>query len=73
MRAVEIMLESGMSLRRMLRYAGCSTRMYYYEPIERTVELDPTIVDKMKEIALPRPSYGTGGWPRCCRESSTSP
>jgi putative transposase len=59
MRAVEIMLESGMSLRRTLRYAGCSRKMYYYEPIERTVELDPSIVEKMKEIALRRPSYGT--------------
>ena len=40
-----------MSLRRALRYAGCFRRMYYYEPIERTAGLEPTIVDKMKEIA----------------------
>lgn len=59
MRAVEIMLHKGMSLRRSLHYAGCSRKMYYYETVPRTIRLDSSVVGKTKEIALQRPSYGT--------------
>jgi transposase len=60
MRAVQLMLEEGqMSLRKALAYSGCSRKMYYYEPRPRALGLDPNIVEKTKEIALERPSYGT--------------
>lgn len=59
MRAVRLMLETEMSLRKALAYAGCSRKMYYYEPAPRTIALDPVVVEKTREIALQRPSYGT--------------
>jgi hypothetical protein len=60
MRAVEVMLGDGMmSLRKAMEYSGCSRKMYYYKPTQRILEPDPFIVEKTKEIALERPSYGT--------------
>lgn len=59
MRAIHTMLEHQLSLRKSLRYAGCSRTMYYYEPSPRMLEPDPVFVEKTKEIALQRPSYGT--------------
>jgi transposase InsO family protein len=53
------MLDGQMSLRKALSYSGCSRKMYYYEPAPRVVRPDPMIVEKTKEIALERPSYGT--------------
>jgi putative transposase len=59
MRAVQLMLENRMSLRKALAYSGCSRRMYYYEPKRRVMELNPSVVDATEKIALERPSYGT--------------
>jgi putative transposase len=59
MRAVELMREQRMSLRKALEYSGCSRKMYYYEPRKRATRLDPSIVSAAERIALERPSYGT--------------
>jgi putative transposase len=61
MRAVELMLENEMSLRKALAYSGCSRKMYYYEPVQGggLASLDPSIVSATERIALERPSYGT--------------
>lgn len=62
MTAIELMLEGEemmMSLRKALRYSGMSSCSYYYKPVQRVVEPDPSIVRKVKETALERPFYGT--------------
>ena len=59
MRAVQLMLEQRMSLRKALEYSGCSRKMYYGEAKERTVSLDLEMVRTVEKIALERPSYGT--------------
>lgn len=58
--SVEIMLEGGeLSLRRALSYSGLSSATYYYGPVRRVSRmLDPLIVEKVKEIAFERPTYG---------------
>lgn len=58
--AIETMLDDGFSVRKALAYAGCSRKMYYHKTATpRTIELDPSIVDKVREIALQRPTFGT--------------
>ena len=59
MKAIQLMLEEEMSLRKALRYSGMSSCSYYYRPVARTSEPDPAITQKVEEIALQRPSYGT--------------
>ena len=62
MTAVQLMLEGEkkMSLRKALRYSGMSSCSYYYKPaLRRVFEPDPTIVQKVEEISLQRPFYGT--------------
>lgn len=59
MRAVQLMLQERMSLRKALAYSGCSRKMYYHEPRARVVKLDPSMVSATERIALERPSYGT--------------
>ncbi len=60
MTAIQLMLEDGeMSLRKALRYSGMSSCSYYYRPVIRTFEPDPTIIQKVEELALQRPFYGT--------------
>jgi putative transposase len=59
MTAVEIMLQDGFSLRKALDYSGCSRKMYYHKTTPRTILPDPAVVDKVKQIALDRPSFGT--------------
>lgn len=60
MTAVETMLEDGFSLRKALDYSGCSRKMYYHkETIPRTYLRDPFILEKVKHIALDRPTFGT--------------
>lgn len=60
MRAVQLMLQERMSLRKALAYSGCSRKMYYHhEPRQRVIKLDPSIVSATERIALERPSYGT--------------
>jgi putative transposase len=59
MKAIQLMLEEEMSLRKALRYSGMSSCSYYYRPVARTSEPDPAITQKVEEIALQRPFYGT--------------
>ena len=61
MTAVRLMLKGDdpMSVRKALRYAGMSSCSYYYRPVPRAVEPDPMIVEKVKELALERPFYGS--------------
>jgi putative transposase len=59
MTAVEIMLEDGFSLRKALHYSGCSRKMYYHKTTPRMVRPDPLVVERVKQIALDRPSFGT--------------
>jgi putative transposase len=59
MRAVQLMLEQRMSLRKALEYSGCSRKMYYGVPKVRTVSLQPDLLRTVEKIALERPSYGT--------------
>ena len=61
MKTVQLMLQSEMSLRKALEYSGSSRQLYYYKPKERrvVVALDVTTVERVKEIALTRPSFGT--------------
>ena len=59
MMAVETMLEDGFSLRKALDYSGCSRKMYYHKTIPRMVQPDPLVVEKVKQIALDRPTFGT--------------
>lgn len=52
----------GLSLRKALAYTDCSRNFYYYKRrlrITRCQQQDQTILEKTKEIALQRPSYGT--------------
>ncbi len=59
MKTLRLMLESDLSLRKALAYSGSSRQLYYYKPRERSVRLDGSIVNRVKEVALERPSFGT--------------
>lgn len=59
MNAIETMLEDGFSLRKALDYSGCSRKMYYHKTIPRTHLQDPFILEKVKRIALDRPTFRT--------------
>jgi hypothetical protein len=60
MTAIQLMLEEEkMSLRKALRYSGMSSCSYYYKPVKRIVEPDPSVMRKVEELALQRPFYGT--------------
>ena len=52
-------LHEKMSLRRSLRYAGISRRMWYHKPKARNVGLDPATVQVVQRIGGKRPTYGT--------------
>lgn len=56
--SVEIMMEKDLSLRKALHYSGLSSSTYFYKPVPRQSKIDPLIVEKVKEIAFNRPSYG---------------
>jgi len=51
--------DKGLSTRKALDYAGCSRKMYYHKPEPRDIPLDQKILEKTKEIAAQRPTYGT--------------
>lgn len=53
------MLEDDMSLRKALAYSGSSRQLYYYKPKTRKLSLDMSTVERVKQIALKRPSFGT--------------
>ena len=59
MRAVPVMLESRMRLRKALLYSGCLRKLYCHrEPIPPVIGLDLSVVDAVQGIALRRSSYG---------------
>ena len=53
------MLENDISLRRALAYSGSSRQLYYYRPKTRKLGLDASVVERVKQVALKRPSFGT--------------
>lgn len=57
--AIQIMQDSGMSLRRSLYRTGCSRTMWYHIRRDRKVRLDPAVTGMTREIGTRRPSYGT--------------
>jgi len=60
LKSIQLMLEEGkMSLRKALEYSGSSKQLYYYKSKQRKVALDIATVERVKEIALTRPSFGT--------------
>jgi putative transposase len=59
MKAVQMMLQNDLSLRRSLSYAGWSRCAYYYEPRARGIDPDPAMLEKIEKLALERPSFGT--------------
>lgn len=51
---------NGQSIRKALRYTGCSTNIYYHHrPKPREIKFDQQLLEKTREIALQRPTYGT--------------
>lgn len=59
MKTVNLMLQNEISLRKALAYSGSSRQLYYYRPKKRRVSLDAPTVERVKQIALTRPSFGT--------------
>ena len=53
------MKQKGTSLRKFLRYSGCSSTMYYYKRKKRKAMVDPALLDMTQNIVMHRPSYGT--------------
>ena len=52
-------LKHEMSLRNSSRISGISLSGYYYKPKDRHIQrLDPSIKDRIKDIASERPTYG---------------
>ena len=52
-------LKDHMPLREISRISGISLSGYYYRPVEKHIQrLDPTIRNKIREIASERPTYG---------------
>ena len=52
-------LNQQLSLRKSLKYTGISKCMWYYEPTPRSVPLNKTVVDAVRDISSRRPTYGT--------------
>ncbi len=48
-----------MSLGKALRHSGMSSCTHYYHPVPRVMEADPSILQRVEELALQRPFYGT--------------
>ena len=59
MKAIQLMAESDVSLRKALGYTGLSRCTYYYKPKMRKMDLDASTVERVKQVALKRPSFGT--------------
>ena len=56
---IRAMIQNGLSLRKSLTYADCSRDMYYYEDKSRDAKPDPVIVEKIRTVAVQRPTYDT--------------
>ena len=66
-------LHEKMNLRKSLRYAGISRRMWYHKPKARNVGLDPATVQVVQRIGGKRPTYGTRRMAaQVCRETHTA-
>jgi putative transposase len=63
MMSVAIMMDKGLSLRRALSATGISQGTYYYSPAnarsDRGRMRDPTILSKIRDLTLEKPTYGT--------------
>ncbi len=62
---VDVLRDNGLSLRKALRYSGCSCNGYYHQSEKRRIPSDPYIVEKTEEVALRRQLYGVL-IPFCC-------
>lgn len=56
---VQKITANGQSIRKALRYTGCSKNIYYHQPKPREIKFDQQLLEKTREIALQRPTYGT--------------
>jgi len=54
-----ILCDEGLSLRKALRYSGCSRQAYYHQTKKRNIPPDLYIVEQAKQLSLQRPLYGT--------------
>ena len=54
-----ILCDEGLSLRKALRYSGCSRQGYYHQTRKRNIPPDLYIVEQAKQLSLQRPLYGT--------------
>ncbi len=59
MKAIQMMLQNELSLRKALDYSGSSRCAYYYKPRRRVINPDPVVLQKIEDIAPERPSFGT--------------
>ncbi len=59
MKAIQMMLQNELSLRKALDYSGSSRCAYYYKPRRRAIHPDPVVLQKIEDIAPERPSFGT--------------
>ena len=60
-------------LRKSLRYAEVSRRMWYHKPKAGEIGLDPTTVQAVQRIGGKRPTYGTRRMAaQVCRETHTA-
>jgi putative transposase len=55
----DMILDQGASLRKALRLSGCSRKTYYHHAKTRSIPPDPYMVEKVKEVTVQRPLYGT--------------
>ena len=53
------MVHEQLSLRKSLKYADISRCRWYYKPRPREIELNPVVVDAVRQISRRRPTYGT--------------
>jgi len=56
---VQKITANGQSIRKALKYTGCSTNIYYHQPKPQEIKFDQQLLEKTTEIALQRPTYGT--------------
>ena len=51
--------QQGLSTRKALTYTDCSNQLYYHNSKPRDFSFDQAVLDKTKEVASQRPSYGS--------------
>lgn len=55
----EMIRDQGASLRNALRLSTCSRKAYYHHARRRSIPPDPYMVEKVREVTVQRPLYGT--------------